>query len=83
MQNLGDIHPNTIELANWLVHVLCDFKSAWHQEALVSLEYTMKIHLADTYAYITFLVKAFPPPFHYSLGNYIYSLLYILLSQNW
>ena len=49
MQNLGDIHPNTIELANWLVHVLCDFKAISHQEALVSLEYTLKIHLGGTY----------------------------------
>ena len=27
-QNLGYRHPNTIELASWLVHVLCDFKAS-------------------------------------------------------
>ena len=27
VQNLGDRHPNTIELPSWLVHVLCDFKA--------------------------------------------------------
>ena len=26
VQILGDRHPNTKELASWLVHVLCDFK---------------------------------------------------------
>ena len=26
-QNLGDRHPNTIELASCLVHVLCDFNA--------------------------------------------------------
>ena len=27
VEKLGDRHPNTIELASWLVHVLCDFKA--------------------------------------------------------
>ena len=27
VQQVGDRHPNTIELASWLVHVLCDFKA--------------------------------------------------------
>ena len=27
VQSLGDRHPNTIELANCLVHILCDFKA--------------------------------------------------------
>ena len=27
VQNLGDRYPNTTELANWLVHVLYDFKA--------------------------------------------------------
>ena len=27
VQNLGDGHPNTIELANCLVHILRDFKA--------------------------------------------------------
>ena len=27
VQNLGDRHPNTTELASCLVHVLCDFKA--------------------------------------------------------
>ena len=49
VQKLGDRHPNTKELASWLVHVLCDFKATVHQEASVSLEYTMKIHPADIY----------------------------------
>ena len=48
-QKLGDRHPNSIELASWLVHVLCDFKATWHPEALVFLEYTMKIYLADIF----------------------------------
>ena len=26
-KNLGDRHQNTIELASWLVHVLCEFKA--------------------------------------------------------
>ena len=33
-----DRHPNTIELASWLVHLLCDFKATWHQETSVSLD---------------------------------------------
>ena len=49
VQNLGDRHPNTIELASFLVLVLYDFKARRHQEASVSLEYTMKIQLADAY----------------------------------
>ena len=28
VQNFGDSHPNTIKLASWLVHVMCDFKAA-------------------------------------------------------
>ena len=36
-QNLGDRHPNTIELASCLVQVLCDFKATWHQEAYFSV----------------------------------------------
>ena len=27
VQKLGDRHPNTIELASWFMHVLCDFKT--------------------------------------------------------
>ena len=54
VQNLGDRHPNTIELASWLVHVLCDFKATWHQETSVSLEYAIKIHLPDTYIFCLF-----------------------------
>ena len=37
MQNLGDRHPNTTELAGWLVCVLCDFKTTWHREAYFSV----------------------------------------------
>ena len=36
VQSLGDRHPNTIELPSWLVHVLCDFKDTWHEEAYFS-----------------------------------------------
>ena len=36
-------------MASWLVHALCNFKATWHQEASVSLEYTMKIHFVDTF----------------------------------
>ena len=49
VQKLWDRHPNTIELASWLVHVVCDFKATWHQEALISFEYTMKIHLVEIF----------------------------------
>ena len=37
VQSLGDRHPNTIELPSWLLHVLCDFKATWHQEAYFSV----------------------------------------------
>ena len=47
----------------------------------VPVEYTMEAHLLDVY--ILPLVKVLSPPFHYSLGSYLYLfLLYILLSQN-
>ena len=72
IQNLGDWHPNTIELACWLVHVLCDFKTTWYQEAYFSVSW---IHHGSTpcwYLYFTFLEKVLPSPFHYSLGNYLY-----------
>ena len=81
IQSLGDRHPNTIELPSWLVHVLCDFKATWHQEAYFSVSW---IHHGSTFwwcLYFTFLVKVLPSPFHCSLGNYLYLfLLYILLS---
>ena len=38
----------------------------------VSLKYTMEVHLADACLYFTFLTKVLPPPFHYSLGRYLY-----------
>ena len=48
---------------------------------LVSVEYTMKVYLAEMP--IFHLSGESPPPFHYSLGGYLYLfLLYILLSQN-
>ena len=37
VQNLGDRHPNTLELTTCLVHVLCDFKAAWHHEVYFSI----------------------------------------------
>ena len=84
VQNLGDRHPNSIELASCLVHVLCDFKATWHQEAYFSVFW---IHNGSTCCwclYFTFLVKVPLPHFHYSLGRYLYLfLLYILISQNW
>ena len=49
VQKLGNRHSNTIEQASWLMHVLCDFKATWHQEASVSPEYTIKIHLANIF----------------------------------
>ena len=86
VQNLGDKDANTIELATCLVHVLRDFKVAWHQEAYFSV-CCCWIHHESTSRwclYFTFLAKVFPPPFHYSLGSYLYLfLLYILLSENW
>ena len=59
VQNLGDRHPNTIELASCLVHVLCDFKLHGIKKLTsVSLKYTMEVHLADAYIllYIYFLL---------------------------
>ena len=49
MQKLGYRHASTIELTSSLIHLLCDFKATLHKEASVSLEYTMKIDLADIY----------------------------------
>ena len=49
MQKLGDRHTHTIELTSWLGYLLCDFKATLPKEASVSLEYTMKIDLADIY----------------------------------
>ena len=69
---LGDRHANTIELVSWLVHVLCDFKATWHQEAYFSVS---RIHHGSTSfwcLYFTFLVKVHPPPFQHSLGSYLY-----------
>ena len=86
VQSLGDRHPNTIEVANCLVHVLCDFNATWHQEASFSVCWLHHGHESTSCwcLYFTFLVKVLPPPFHYSLGSYLYLfLLYILLSQNW
>ena len=65
IQKREERHPNNIELASWLVHVLCDFNATCHQEASVSLDCTMKIILL---IYFTSLVKVVLPPFHYSLG---------------
>ena len=82
MQNLGDRHPNTIELASWLVHVLCDFKASWHQEAYFSVSW---IHHGSTYwwyLYFTFLVKVLHPPFHYSLGSYLYLFFVIHFTKS-
>ena len=84
VQKLGDRHPNTIELASWLVHVLCYFKATWHQEVFFSDSW---IHHGSTscwWLYFTFLVKVI---LHFSIIVWvaikIYFLLYILLSQNW
>ena len=83
MQNLGDRHPVTIELASWLVYVLCDFKATWHQETYFSVSWIYHGSTSWWCLYFTFLVKVLPPPFYYSLGSYLYLfLLYILLSQN-
>ena len=82
MQNLGDRHPNTIELASCLVHVLCDFKATWHQEAYFSVSW---IHHGSTSClclYFTFLVKVLPPPFHYSLGSYLYLFFVIHFTKS-
>ena len=83
VQNLGERNPNTIELASFLVYVLCYFKTTWHQEAYFSICW---IHHGSTFCwcpYFTLLVKVLPPSLHYSLGSYLYLfLLYILQSQN-
>ena len=75
-QNLGDRHPNTIELASCLVHVLCDFKAAWHQEAPFSRS------ISCWCLYFTFLIKVLPPPFHYSLGSYLYLFFVIHFTKS-
>ena len=53
---------------------------------IISCDYAW-IHHGSTSCWclnFTFLVEVLPPPFHYSLGSYLYLfLLYILLSQNW
>ena len=59
-------HSNTIKPASWLVQVLCDFMTM-NQEAAVSLEYTMTIHLVGLFY---FLVQALPPSCYYILGIY-------------
>ena len=82
----GQTSKYYIALPSWLVHVLCDFKATWHQEAYFSVSWCW-IHHGSTSClrqYFTFLVKVLPPAFHYKLGSYLYLfLLYILLSQNW
>ena len=83
IQNLGDRHPNTVQLASWLVHVLCDVKATWYQEAYYSVSW---IHHGSTscwYLYFTFLVKVPPPPFHYSLGSYLYLFLVIHFTESY
>ena len=82
VQNLGDRHPNTIELASWLVHVLYYFKATWYQEAYFSVSW---IHHGSTscwYLHFTFLVKVLPPPFHYSLGSYLYLFFVINFTKS-
>ena len=84
VQSLGDRHPNTIELPSWLVHVLCDFKATWYQEAYFSVSW---IHHGTTscwYPYLPFWGKS---SLHL-LGIvwvfiYIYFLLFLLPDQNW
>ena len=81
VQKLGDRHPNTMELASWLVHVLCNSKATWHQEAYFSVSW---IHHGNTSCWclcFTFLVKVLPPPFHYSLGNDLYLFLVMHLTR--
>ena len=81
VQTLGDRHPNTMELGSWLVHVLCNSKATWHQEAYFSVSW---IHHGNTSCWclcFTFLVKVLPPPFHYSLGNYLYLFFVIHLTK--
>ena len=69
LQKPGDKRPNTVELDSWLVHALRDFKATGHQETSVSLEYTMKAHLADIF---NFLVRSLPLSLRYSLGMFIF-----------
>ena len=82
VQNLGYTHPNTIELASWLVHVLCDFTAKWHQEAYFRVSW---IHHGSTSCwclYFTSLVKVLHPPFHYGLGSYLYLLFVIHFTKS-
>ena len=84
VQSLGDRHPNTKELPSWLVHVFCDLKATWHQEAYLGVYWIHHGRRSCLSLYFTFLVKVLPPHFHYKLVSYLYLfLLYILLSQNW
>ena len=65
----GDRHPNTIELASWLVHVLCDFRATSHEKLQCPLDTTWKYILL---IYFTLLVRALPPSFHYSLVIFVF-----------
>ena len=47
----------------------------------VSLEYTMKVHLADAYI-LPYLMKVLPPPFHYSLDSYLYLFFVIHFTKS-
>ena len=42
----------------------------------------MEVQLADAYILGTFLVKVFPPPFHYSLGSYLYLFFVIHFTKS-
>ena len=84
VQNLGDRHPDTkSSLVGWCMYFVT---LKLHNVKFTSVSVSW-IHHGSTSClclYFTFLVKVFPPPFHYKLGSYLYLfLLYILFSQDW
>ena len=82
IQNLGDSHPNTIAQASWLVHVLCNFKATWYQEAYFSVSWIHHRSTSCWYLYFTFLVKVLLPPFHYRLGSYLHLFFLIHFTKS-
>ena len=71
-----------LQLASWLVHILCDFK-ATRQNLVTKLSLEAACNLIyKNRNDIKKLQCLLNTPFHYNLGNYIYFLLYNLLSQN-
>ena len=61
----GQTFKYYIELASWLVHVLCDFKT---NMTSISFSQPWIHHQKYILLYFIFYVKVLPPSFHYGLG---------------